>query len=93
MLYLPKSPIWSTGSPVSEDGLDYDEQNRNPYALQRSSKLVQYEENDDNESLQMRLLIAKLTSFTIGNATDPFCSLPQWKNPELDSVWLLRKSK
>ncbi len=60
--------------------------------LHRSTKIIQFEDTTDNENLQTRLLREKLLSFHVGNGVDPFRVLPQFKSPELDSVWLLRKS-
>jgi hypothetical protein len=54
--------------------------------------VLDFEDCDDHEELQLRLLIAKFASVThIGDGVDPFTVIPQFASPELDSLFLVRK--
>jgi hypothetical protein len=56
--------------------------------------VLDFEDCDNHEELQLRLLIAKFASVThIGDGVDPFAVIPQFASPELDSLFLVRKCK
>lgn len=56
--------------------------------------VTEYEDSDYYEELQMRMLVAKLATLkAIGDGVDPFRVIPQFANPELDSLFLVRKCK
>ncbi|KAF1844844.1 uncharacterized protein K460DRAFT_405124 [Cucurbitaria berberidis CBS 394.84] len=100
-LYPSTSPAWWSTTSQSEPFSDTEETD---YALairgssnSRSNstgsiRVVEYEDSDSHEDLQMRLLVGKLaTSLRIGDGVDPFNVLPQFQNPKLNSLYLLRK--
>lgn len=55
-------------------------------------KVLDYDETDGHEKTMMSLIIAKLAKAKpIGDSMDPFSVLPQFKSPELNSLYLTRK--
>ncbi|CAO2648315.1 Nn.00g075820.m01.CDS01 [Neocucurbitaria sp. VM-36] len=104
-LYPSTSAAWWGVNPSSsrvvdaEDLVDYEPQHRSRYdsaysgtSSTASSKVIKYEDSDSHEDLQMRLLVGKLaTSYRIGDGVDPFIVLPQFQNPQLNSLYLMRK--
>jgi hypothetical protein len=57
-------------------------------------KTVDYEESEKHETQTYKGLIHQLAAFyQVGNGADPFDALPQFENPELNSLYLTRNSK
>lgn len=56
-----------------------------------AQNVLDYEDNDAQEEFQLRVLLEKFATVTsIGDGVDPFTVLPQFSNPELDSMFLIR---
>jgi hypothetical protein len=56
--------------------------------------VLDFEDSDDHEEVQLRMLIAKFATVThIGDSVDPFTVIPQFSSPELDSLYLVRNCK
>jgi hypothetical protein len=57
-------------------------------------KTVDYEESEKHETHTYKGLIHQLAAFyQVGNGADPFDALPQFENPELNSLYLTRNSE
>ncbi|KAF2118770.1 hypothetical protein BDV96DRAFT_487720 [Lophiotrema nucula] len=57
-----------------------------------AQKVHDYVESDVHEERQMRILVATLAKYNpIGDGVDPFLVIPQFKSPELSSIYLVRK--
>ncbi|KAF2734208.1 hypothetical protein EJ04DRAFT_437617, partial [Polyplosphaeria fusca] len=57
-----------------------------------AEQVVDYEESDEYEEKQMRILVAQLArSARIGDGVDPFVVVPQFESPELSALYLVRK--
>jgi hypothetical protein len=57
-------------------------------------KTVDYEESEKHETQTYKGLIHQLAAFyQVGNGADPFDALPQFENPELNSLYLTRNSE
>ncbi|KAF2269056.1 hypothetical protein CC78DRAFT_336276 [Lojkania enalia] len=88
-------PAWHAGAAATSP---YTQSSRYRRALSSgppsgaSQTVSDYEESDDHETRVTRLLTAGFARLSlVGDSTDPFCALPQFKSPELDFVALFRK--
>jgi hypothetical protein len=97
---IPHSPTylaWWGSVPLS----DYEEYGEEQDAYGGTSsqaliprKTVDYEESEKHETHTYKGLIHQLTAFyQVGNGADPFDALPQFENPELNSLYLTRNSE
>lgn len=100
-VYPSTSAAWWVADSKSEWVVDTEEAETLSHELgytgRRSAaglKVIKYEHSDSHADLQMRLLVGKLaTSFRVGDGVDPFGVLPQFRNPELNAVYLIRRCK
>lgn len=59
-----------------------------------AEKVLQYNEDDDQEATNMRMLGDQIATVNhIGDGVDPFIVMPQFASPELSSVDLVRKCR
>jgi hypothetical protein len=97
---IPHSPTylaWWGSVPLS----DYEEYGEEQDAYGGTSsqalvlrKTVDYEESEKHETHTYKGLIHQLAAFyQVGNGADPFDALPQFENPELNSLYLTRNSE
>jgi hypothetical protein len=97
---IPHSPTylaWWGSVPVS----DYEEYGEEQDVYDGTSsqaltlrKTVDYEESENHEMQTYKGLIQQLVAFyQVGNGADPFNALPQFENPELNSLYLTRNSE
>lgn len=99
---------WGTKSSVKQDVFDeelerkdsatqvssYDTRYGKALAIREPPKIIKYEDSDSHEDSQMRMLVGGMARFfNIDDGVDPFVVLPQFKSPELDSVFLMRKCR
>ncbi|ORY15398.1 hypothetical protein BCR34DRAFT_598383 [Clohesyomyces aquaticus] len=62
-----------------------------PSLTANKQKITEYEETDEHETIVTRILCGKLGSLqNLGDGVDPFSVIPQFENPELDSLFLVR---
>ena len=60
----------------------------------KDSSVIDYEESEKHEERQFRTLVVRLATFyNVGGCQDPFDVLPQFRNPQLDSLYLSRSCK
>lgn len=60
----------------------------------RSCRLVNYQDDTDHERDTFLTLLQQVARvFCLGNSADPFHAIPQFENPKLDSLTLIRNSK
>ena len=83
-------PACQTSTPYWSHSTTLAIRSRNAPAL----KVVEYEDTDSHEEHVVRMLIRRLARYhQIGDGVDPFVVLPQFQNPELNALVLLRKCK
>jgi hypothetical protein len=57
-----------------------------------STRVISYADSKVHEERHMRMIAVKIAKFhQVGDGVDPFDVLPPFENPELNSMFLLRK--
>jgi hypothetical protein len=97
---IPHSPTylaWWGSAPVSDYEEYGEEQGAYDGILSQAlilRKTVDYEESENHETQTYKGLVQQLVAFyRVGNGADPFDALPQFENPELNSLYLTRNSE